>query len=201
MESKKVLLDLPNELFPLIFQYLSAIDLLKTFFDVKSTRIQTLITSLISRLDVSEESDEWIENYLSNILTQYEILHLRIQSNHLKIIAEHLSSTKVQSMELVDFNACDDSQNQILDHLRKKLKKLSFIKPGANEYNDLAALIFQSDSQLQNLTLVDYPLYFFGDVIQTMNRLTHLSIVLEGIDPLFKLMQHLPNLRNLKVCV
>ncbi|CAF1569609.1 unnamed protein product [Rotaria magnacalcarata] len=199
MASKTLLLDLPNELFPFIFQYLSAVDLLKIFADDKSHRFQTLIQPFISRLDISRESDEWVQNHLSNVLTQHEIVHLRLQSNHLTLIEEHLSSNHIQSMEMIDFDASNDNQKQILDRFSGKLKRLSFVQPGPYEYDNLASLLFRSDSQLERLTLLSYPLYFSVDDIEPCTRLTHLSIVSEGMSPVFVLIQYLPNLQNLKV--
>ncbi|CAF4510454.1 unnamed protein product [Rotaria socialis] len=199
MTSKTLLFDLPNELFPCIFQYLSAIDLLKIFADDKSHRLQTLIRPFISRLDISRESDEWVQNHLSNVLTQHEIVHLRLQSNHLTLIEKHLSANNIQSMQMVEFDASNDNQKQMLDRFGGKLKRLSFVQPEPHEYDNLASLLFRSDSQLERLTLLDYPLYFSVDDIEPCTRLTHLSIVLEGMSSVFLLIQHLPNLQNLKV--
>ncbi|CAF1210800.1 unnamed protein product [Rotaria sp. Silwood1] len=199
MASKTLLFDLPNELFLCIFQYLSAIDLLKIFSDFKSYRLQTLIQPFISRLDVSQESDEWIENNLSNVLTKYKIIALRLQMNHLLMIPEHLLSTNIQSMQVINWNIFTDLPEQIIVHLRRNLKKLSFVQPNDDESSDLASLLFRSDSQLKHLIIKDCILYISNDDLETCTRLTHLSIELEGMNPLFILIQHIPNLQELKV--
>ncbi|CAF4298034.1 unnamed protein product [Rotaria sp. Silwood2] len=199
MASKTLLFDLPNELFSWIFQYLSAINLLKTFSDFKSLRLQALIQSFISRLDISQESDEWIQNYLPNILSKHKIIALRLQMNHLVFIPEHLLSANIQSMQVTKWNALTDLPKQIMVHLRQNLKNLSFVQPDDNEFSDLVSLLFRSDSQLEQLIIKDCVLYVFNDDIETCTRLTHLSIELEGLNTVFILIGHLPNLQKLKV--
>ncbi|CAF3822933.1 unnamed protein product [Rotaria sordida] len=191
-------------LFPnaqILFDYgdLYAIDLLKIFSDFKSYRLQTLIQPFISRLDVSQESDEWIENYLSNVLTKYKIIALRLQMNHLVMIPEHLLSINIQSMEVINWDVLTDFSKKTMIYLRQNLQKLSLVQPNDNESSDLPDLLFRSDSQLKHLIIKDCTLYFFNDDIEICTRLTHLSIELEGMNPLFILIQHLPNLQKLKV--
>ena len=54
------LLDLPNELFAVIFQYLRSIDTFRAFWNIQSRRIQDLIEPFIKALDISQESDQFI---------------------------------------------------------------------------------------------------------------------------------------------
>ena len=199
MESKTLLLDLPNELFPLIFQYLKALDILKAFVDFKSRRMQVLIRSFVSQLDISYESDEWIQHCLPNLFTKYEIIAVRVQIQHLTFIWKYLLSTNIQSMEVVSYYVTDRISEQVIGHMRRHLKKLSFVAPYCDEHTDLARLLFRFDSQLECLTMNNYVLYLSDDAIDTCPRLTHLSIELTGIHPLFILMEHLPNLQELKV--
>ncbi|CAF0809366.1 unnamed protein product [Rotaria sp. Silwood1] len=199
MASKTSLFDLPNELFPCIFQYLSAIDLLKIFSDFESRRLQALIQPFIARLDISQESNEWIQNYLPNILTKNKIIALRLQMNHLVLISEHLLSTNIQSMQVTNWNVSIDFSEQIMAQLRRNLQKLSIVQPDDNEFSDLTSLLFRSDSQLKHLIIKDCVLYIFNGDIETCTRLTHLSIELEGMNPVFILIEHLPNLEELKV--
>ncbi|UJR35439.1 hypothetical protein I4U23_028196 [Adineta vaga] len=59
---------LPNELFLIIFSYLSSFDLCQAFLDINNARIQSLLTSIRHSLDVS--------------LMHYDQLHLWLNSNH-----------------------------------------------------------------------------------------------------------------------
>ncbi len=104
MSSKTLLLDLSNELFPFILQYMRSIDILKAFFDIQSCRVRALIQPFIIRLDISQESNEWIENYLPKLFLQYEIIALRIQMKHLTLISKYLLSFAIQSVEVINWD-------------------------------------------------------------------------------------------------
>lgn len=198
MASKTLLLDLPNELFPFIFQYLRSIDILKTFYDCQSYRIQSLVQSYIKQLDISQESNEWIQVNLSDLFDRYEIIDLRLQMEHLTFITERILSTNIQSIEIMNWDYNFNFSQEIIDQLRLNLKKLLFIFPEQGENTDLATQLFRSDTQLESFILKQCVLCLF-DEIETCTRLTHLSVVLEGMSPVFILIKHLPNLRNLKV--
>src|ERR1700734_976197 len=104
MASKTLLLDLPNELFPFIFQYLRSIDILKSFSDIQSSRLQALIQQFITRLDISQESNEWVEIYLSNLFTKYKIIALRLKMKHLAFVSKYLLSTNIQSIQVINWD-------------------------------------------------------------------------------------------------
>ncbi|CAF1462369.1 unnamed protein product [Rotaria sordida] len=72
--------------------------------------------------------------------------------------------------------------------------------PFMDEDGDLATYLFQSDSQLEHVTINDCTLFIINDDdIGICTRLTHLSVVLEGMHPVFILIKHLPNIHELKV--
>ncbi len=199
MASKTLLLDLPNELFPFIFQYLRSIDILKAFSDFQSHRLQALIQPFITRLDISQESNQWIQIYLPDVFTKHEIIALRLQMKHLPFIKEHLLSTNIQSIQVINWDFDFDFSQEVVDHLSRNLKKLSFAFAEIGENGDLARQLFRSDSQLEHLTIKDCVLAFYDDQIETCTRITHLSVELEGMHPVFIFIQHLPNLQKLKV--
>jgi hypothetical protein len=199
MPSKTLLLDLPNELFPFIFQYLSSIDILNAFIDFQSHRIQCLIQPFISRLDVSQESSEWIQTYLPDIIIKHEIIALRIEMKNLAFISEHLSSTGIQSMEVIKWYPDFQFSEEVMSQLRRHLKKLSMITPELDESDELAHLLFRSDSQLKHLIIKDCVFCLWHDEISTCTQLTNLSVQLEGMREVFVLVEHLPNLQELQV--
>jgi hypothetical protein len=199
MASKTLLLDLPNELFPFIFQYLNSIDILKAFSDFKSHRIQALIQPFISRLDISRESNEWIQTYLIDVITKHEIIALRLQMKHLPFVAEHLLSINIESMQVIKSDYDYELSEEVMGQLRRHLKELILISSPSDETGTLAGLLFQSDSQLKHLIIKHFVLYFSDDEISICTSLTHLSVKLEGMYGVFVLIEHLPNLQELKV--
>jgi hypothetical protein len=198
MASKTLLLDLPNELFPFIFQYLRSIDIVKAFSDFQSHRFQCLIQPFITRLDMSQESNEWVQIHLPDLFNKYEIIALRLQMKHLTFMTDHLLSTNIQSIQVINWDFHFHFSEQVVDHLRRNLKKLLFVFPELGENADLVKQLFQSDSQLKHLTIKDCVLFLY-DEIEICPRLTHLSVELEGMRPVFILIEHLPNLQELKV--
>jgi hypothetical protein len=199
MASQTLLLDLPNELFLFIFQYLRSIDILKAFSNIQCRRIQALIQPFIRGLNISEESDEWIQNYLPDLFLQNRIIALRIQMKHLTIISEYLLSPTIQSIEMINWDHDFDFSSEVVRQLRQNLKKLSltFTELGEIDYQDLQ--LFQSDSQLEHLIIKNCVLYCHDANPEICTRLTYLSVELEGMHPLFIFIQHLPNLQKLKV--
>jgi hypothetical protein len=199
MASGALLLDLPNELFPFIFQYLRSIDILKAFSDIQSRRVRALIQPFLTQLDISQESNEWIQNYLSAVFIKHQIMAIRLQMKHLTFISEHLLSTNIQSMQVINWDFDFDFSEQVVSQLLRNVKKLLFAFPELGESSDIVSQLFQSDSQLEHLTIRDCGLVLYDDEIGTCTRLTYLSVELEGIHPVFILIKHLPNLQELKV--
>jgi hypothetical protein len=199
MKAKTQLLDLPNELFPFIFQYLNSADLVQAFFTIQSLRIRALIQPFISNLDISQKLDQWIETYLPDLFTQQSILSLRLQDKHITFISEYLLSSNIQSMNVINSDWTTEILNEGINHLRRYLKKLVITFTSSHGKGDIASQLFQSDSQLEHLNISGRFLYFDHTEIGTCLRLTHLSIELEGMYRVFILMEHLPNLKELKV--
>jgi len=198
MATKTLLLDLPNELFPFIFQYFRSIDIVKAFSDFQSRRIQALIQPFTTRLDISQESDEWIQIYLPNLFIKHEIIALRLQMKHLAFITEYLLSTSIQSIQVINWDFDFDFSEHIVGHLRRHLKNLLLVLSELGETSDLPIQLFRSDSQLEHLTIKNCVIYLYNE-IETCTRITHLSVELEGMHPVFILIEHLPNLQELKV--
>ena len=193
------LLDLPNELFPHILQYLSSIDIFKAFLDIQSDRIQALINPFLTAIDLSKESAEWIESSLPRLSRQKELRALRIEMNRLSLISDDLLSTGIQSMEVINSDYDFPYSNEIMTRLRRNLKTLTLTSCTASEVNYEDLQFLQSDSHLTHLT-ISCSILFYADIpMETCTRLTYLSIVLEGIALVFTFLNHLPNLRELKV--
>jgi hypothetical protein len=193
------LFDLPNELFPFIFQHLKSTHLVQAFFKVQSLRIQALIQPFVSHLDISQETDQWIQIYLPHLFTQQSIIAIRLQDKHIDFISKYLLSTDIQSMHVVSSDWTTDILKEGIDYLRQRLKQLSITFTNPHGKGDIASHLFQSDSQLEQLIVTGRFLYFDHNEMNTCPRLTYLSIELEGIHRLFILIEHLPNLRELKV--
>ncbi|CAF1587204.1 unnamed protein product [Rotaria magnacalcarata] len=63
--NKSTLESLPNEVFLIIFGYLSSFDLCQAFLDVKNARIEHLLTSMRHSLDVSSMHYDQLCQFLS----------------------------------------------------------------------------------------------------------------------------------------
>jgi hypothetical protein len=199
MMTKTQLLDLPNELFPFIFQHLKSSNLVQSFSKVQSLRIQALIQSFISHLDISQETDQWIEIYLSDLFIQQNIISLRLQDKHIDIISKYLLLTDIQSMHILSSDWTTDILKKGIDYLRQSLKRLSITFTYPHGKGDIASHLFQLNSQLEYLNVTGRFLYFDDHEINTCTLLTYLSIELEGIHRVFTLIEHLPRLQELKV--
>ena len=193
------LLDLPNELFLFIFQHIKSADLVQAFFNIQSTRIQALIQPFIAHLDISEETDSWLETYLPDLLTGENIVALRLQDKHIVFVSKYLLLTNIQSMHVVSSDWTTDRLKQGIDHLRQRLKQLSITFTYSHGKGDIACHLFQSDSQLEYLNITGRFLYYDNHEINICTQLTYLSIELEGMYRVFILIEHLPNLQELKV--
>jgi hypothetical protein len=193
------LLDLPNELFLFIFQHLKSTDLIQAFFKVQSLRIQALIRPFISHLDISQETDQWSQTYVPNLFIQQNIVALRLQDKHIAFISNYLLSTDIQCMHILSSDWTTDILKEGIDRLRQRLKQLSITFTYPHGKGDIANHLFQSDSQLEYLNINGRFLYYDKNEMNTCTRLTHLSIELEGMHRVFILIEHLPNLEELKV--
>jgi hypothetical protein len=199
MMMKTQLFDLPNELFPFIFQHLTSANLVQAFFQVQSLRIRALIQSFISNLDISQETDQWIQTYLPDLFTQQNIITLRLQDKHIEFISKHILSTNIQSMHILSSDWTTDILKEGIDYLRQHLKQLSITFTNHHGKGDIASHLFQSNSQLEYLSVTGRFLYFDNHEINTCTLLTYLSIELEGMHRVFTLIKHLPKLEELKV--
>ena len=199
MMSKMQLLDLPNELLFFIFQYLKSSDLVQAFSEMRSSRIQALIHPFLHHLDISEETNQWVEIYLPQLFLRQTIIALRVQDKHLDFIAKDAFSSDLQTMHILSSDWATDLLKQGIDFLRRRLKRLSITFTYPHGKGDIASQLFQSDSQLEYLHVAGRFLYFDKHEIDTSIRLTHLSIELEGMQRVFLLLNHLPKLQELKV--
>ncbi|CAF2799969.1 unnamed protein product [Rotaria sp. Silwood2] len=199
MMTKTQLLDLPNELFPFIFQYLNSKNLMQAFSNVESLRIQTLIQPFLSHLDISQETDQWIQTYLPVLFNQQNIVAVRLQDKHINFIMKNLLLSKIQSMHIFSSDWSTDLLKEALNHFRQYLKQLSITFTCPHGKGDIASHLFQFDSQLEYLNITGRFLFFDNNEINACTRLTHLVIELEGMHRVFILIKHLPKLRQLKV--
>ena len=197
---KTNLFDLPNEIFILIFQYLKSTFLVQLFSDIQSIRVRTLIKSLLSHLDISQETDQWIQTYLPDLFNRQDIIALRLQDRHIAFVSSYLELTRIQSMHVISSDWNTDILKENLEHIRQYLQQLTITFTCPHGQGNIASYLFQSDSQLQYLNIIGRFQFFDNHEITTScHRLTYLSIELEGMHRLFILMKHLPNLEHLKV--
>lgn len=199
MASKTSLFDLPNELFPYFLQYLSSIDIFKAFSDIQSDRLQTLIGPFLTAIDLTKESEQWIQSNLSEFSRRKAIRALRIELNHLALIPDDLFSIGIQSMEVINPDHELHCSEQIMLRLRQNLKKLTLTSHVADEIEYEAVQFLRSDSQLTHLTINSCVRFYSDTPMEISTRLTYLSIALDGMKLVFTLLTHLPNLRQLKV--
>ncbi|CAF2003217.1 unnamed protein product [Rotaria magnacalcarata] len=197
--TKTQLLDLPNELFPLIFQYLNSRNLIETFSNVQSNRIQILIQPFISHLDISQETNQWIQTYLPDILNQQNVVALRLHDKQITLLLQYVLLSKIQSMHIFDSHWSTDTLKQGLDQFGQRLKRLSITFTDPCGKGDLASHLFQRYCQLEYVNITGRSLFFDNNEISTCTKLTYLSIELEGMHRVFILMKNLPNLQQLKV--
>src|SRR5271163_3690540 len=118
MMTKTQLLDLPNELFSYIFQHLKSSDLVQAFSEIQSLRIQALIQPFVSHLDISQETDLWIQIHLPNLFIQQNIAALRLQDKHIDFIAKYLLSNDIQSMHILSSDWTTDILKEEIGFLR-----------------------------------------------------------------------------------
>jgi len=196
---KTQLLDLPNELFPFIFEYLKSANLVQIFFEVQSLRIQALIQSFLLHLDISQETDQWIQTYLPDLFMQLNLIAIRLQDKHINFILKYFLSTDIQSMHILSSDWTTDMLKEGIDYFRQHLKRLSVTFTCPHGKGDIASHLFQSDSQLEYLSVTGRFLYFDNHEINTCTLLTYLSIELEGVHKVFTLIEHLPRLQELMV--
>ena len=193
------LLNLPNELFLLVFQYIKSSDLVRAFLDIQSARIQLLMRSFLHRLDISQETLPWIETYLPKLFTEQGITALCLQDDQLRPLCQDFPFVDLQSMHIRSSDWTTDFLKEGIECFRQRLKQLSITFTCPHGKGDIANYLFQSDSSLEYLCIIGRFLYFDQCDIRTCTPLTHLEIELEGMYRVFILMEHLPQLRVLKV--
>ena len=193
------LLDLPNELFPFIFQHLTSAQLIQAFFHRDSFRLQALIEPFVVHLDISRQTDLWVQTYLPELVRQYSIDALRLQDEQIPQIVDQLLAIDVPCLHILSSDWTTDILKQAIDQLRGRVKKLGVTFVYSHGKGDIARHVFHSESSLEYLSVTGRFLFFDPTEIETCSRLTHLTIELEGMNRLFALLEHLPNLEDLKV--
>ena len=193
------LLDLPNELFSFIFQHLTSAQLIQAFFHRDSSRLQALIEPFVAHLDISRETDLWLDTYLPELVRQYNIDALRLNDAQIPQIVDQLLVIDVPCLHILSSDWTTEMLKRAIDQLRGRVKKLWVTFVYSHGKGDIARHIFHSDSSLEYLSVVGRFLFFEPTEIETCTRLTHLTVQLEGMNRLFVLLEHLPNLEDLKV--
>ena len=201
--TKSQLISLPNELLLHIFQYLTSVEILTAFIDLKCSRIERVLQSHISFLDVSEETIKWIDMYLPRALSEYKITGLRLQDKQINAILKYLSLGDVKSMQVISMDSTDQIPDRDLLPLRECLKKLTIkvLCPIRKK--------IQIDECYENRKIIMFPYFrysgrfFHQRSVSNGNwpYLTHLSIDLDTIHDLFIVLGCLSNLKDLKVSI
>lgn len=201
--TKSQLFSLPNELLLHIFQYLTSIEILAAFIDLQYARIERLLQSHLSFLDISQETIKWIDMYLPRALNTYKINGLRLQDKQINAVLKYLSLGDVQSMQVITMDSTDQIPDRDLLPLRECLKKLT-IKVLCPIRRKIAI-----DECFAHCKIIMFPYFrysgrfFHWRSISNGNwpYLTHLSIDLDTIHDLFIVLGCLPNLKDLKVSI
>jgi hypothetical protein len=196
---KSHLLDLPNELFFSIFQHVPSIDLVDAFNPIPSCRLHRLIRPFLSHLDLSQRTNQWLDAYLPDLLTQQSTRAVRLDDRQLPCLTPHLSTIDIESMHIRHSDWTTDVLKQILAQLRQRLKHLCIKFTYAHGQGDIAGDLFQSDSSLEHVVVTGRFLYFHKSDLNISPRLTSLTIEIEDMRRLFLLLQYLPRLEQLKV--
>jgi hypothetical protein len=158
------LFSLPNEVLDIIFEFLSSTDLIQSIFPLNHHRLNGLIYSRISRINLITFPDE----YLNAIFPL--ISSVRITSNQINKIrlAPSLCSLLIEQTDPIDFSFLS-----FLPHLVRHLKSL-LLHLHKNCNMDkllLAALIFQSNCTLETLTI-------YSDKTPMSIELSHIALCL-----------------------
>ena len=200
MTMKSHLFDLPNELFFQIFQHLSASELIESFFNLQSTRLRSLLSSFIVHLDLSDRPDHWLNEYLPRVLPEYSVESLRCEDRQINRLVDSFSAMDLlRSMEIRNSDWTTDLLKEALDRVRQRLKQLKIIFTSTHGQGDIAQHLFQSDASIEHLIVTGRFLYFQPNELNRTDRLKSLGIELEDMQHLFLLLQHLPQLEELKV--
>mgnify|MGYP001029737409 FL=1 len=199
MTTRTQFLDLPNELFPYIFQYLKSSKLVEVFSKIPCNRIQSLIQSHIYHLDISSESYEWVETYLADLFSRQIIYAIRLQDKHINYLSKYVFQTDIQSVHILNSDWSTDILKNGLDQLRQTIRQLTITFTYPHGKGDIANHLFRSDSRIECLNITGRFLYFDMTDIEICSKLTNLSIELEGMRRLFIILEHLPQLTDLKV--
>ena len=139
---KTQLLDLPNELFFFILQYLSSVEILTAFVGQQSHRIQALIQPFISSLDISKQDDQWIQTYLPEVLSQRRISDLCLQDRQMRFVSRYLPISDVQSIRVLTVGSTGKLSPKDFVEDYRYLKKLSIEPLCITGYEGICRNIF-----------------------------------------------------------
>lgn len=196
---KSHLLDLPNELILQIFQHLSASDLIEALFRIESARLRSLLSDFLVHLDLSNRTNQWLDEYLPHLIPLYPIHSVRCEDRQISPIMHYFPHMELESMEIFHSDWTTDLLKEALDSIRSRLKYLKILFTSTHGHGDIAQHLFQSDASIEHLVVSGRFLYFQKDQLNRTDRLKFLSIELEDVQRLSLLLHHLPRLEELKV--
>lgn len=194
--SKKVtqFLDLEDLSLLCFFQYLSFRQRVTLFVDLRRCRIQPLLQYFISFVDITKEDNEWIEEYLLNVLIQRKIHGLRLKEQQIHLISNYFALGDIQTIELVTTYLNDELPINDCAALTQSLKKLILLYDDHARYRQIRTIEIQTGEYPYNR----YICPIIGQNY-TFHNLTDLSISLFNIHHIFDILARLPNLQILKV--
>jgi len=194
--SKEVtkLLDLEDLSFLCIFQYLSIRQRITLFIDLPHCRIQPLLQSFISFVDITNEDNEWIEEYLPQVLIQRKIRGLRLKEQQIHLISKYFTLGDIQTIELVTTCLSDEVPINDCTSVSQSLNKLVLLYDNDARYKQIRTIKYQTGEDL-------YSRYIYPIIGQnyTFHNLTDLSINLFEMHHIFNILSRSPNLQTLKV--
>ena len=188
-------LDLPNELLCNTFEYLTSAELLMAFAGLQSERVETLMQSYLSFVDISRETIEWIDMYLPYALIQCRIIGLRLQDKQISAVSKYLSLGDLQSMEVISWDSNDQISEEDLVPFRGCLKKLD-IKILCSMKRKITIKGYYP--RIVEMTYFSYSGRFFQSCVHWLH-LSHLSVDLDTMHDIFHILDCLSNLEDLRV--
>ncbi|CAF0893047.1 unnamed protein product [Didymodactylos carnosus] len=196
---------LPNELFECIFIYLSSTDLVYSFLNISHPRLNALIYRFISRINLSNASNQWLVEYLPHI--QSMITAMQLNDYQLDTIFPEISFDKYPKLQCVHVYNIPNNNVKCLSYIslfKTRLSSLKIVMENASsEVSDHSylTLLQPENCSLEILSLSNLLLDIYHYHIRPLmiKQLTVLNLC--RLHDLFLLFEHLPFIEYVKIGV
>ncbi|UJR07907.1 hypothetical protein I4U23_012190 [Adineta vaga] len=202
------LLYLPNEILEMIFSYLSSKDILQSFFEIDSDRIQSFLSKHFAHFDflpVIYDKEQWIKRYFNNESHLcHWIVSFRLTDQQIKLFVKYkIEFSQLTTLDIVDIGDNTLFRNDLLK-IAPLLNSLSLDYLSDDMSHDdlgcLARILFNNkgtwQQQVEKLCIKNIYLPFGFHSLQLMNKLRHLTIPIRYEYQLFDLCSILPSLQS-----